>query len=235
MQGFRITKQSLKNHFHYGVWMYIAIIAVVAIMSELLLSTTAYRPPDEHKVDIVMIGLFAGAEPLQPLADAIMADAPDIDPVLEAVSVTGIVYSGDPNADMYGAMNFQVKLAAQVGDAYIVSGTIAQQLINLEAYYPLDDLISGGLLDEARALKLQPDPAALLDEADEPGEQQMAEPEPIEPVDVVNALSIADLTRLSEPDVAFDTIDACLIIAPGCKNPELTAKVVARFIDALKA
>lgn len=208
MIGFRLDKGTLRNHWVYGKWIYLLIVLLVIGLVELLLPMTAYRPPAEHKTDIAVVGYFSDVEPLGKISAAIMENPQAVDPVLEQVQIDGIAYSGDPETDMYGATNFQVKLGAAVYDVYFLPEALKDQLMGMEGLQPLNALASMELLSD------------LLPNATD-GEN-------------VYAVPLASLTRLNEPDIGYDSQDKYAVVAASSKNPELAVKVLARVLNALK-
>jgi len=106
-----VTKQTLRTHFTYSWWKY-ALLAVLAVFGiDLLYTVTAYRPPEEKKVQLYIMG-YSDEEAL----DAYMASVwqeylPDME-VVEAHTFT--------NDGTYAAMQLSTYMAAGEGDVYLL-------------------------------------------------------------------------------------------------------------------
>ena len=48
-----------KNHFLYAKYVYIAIAVVAAMLADILFTVTAYRSPNERRVDIEFVGPYS--------------------------------------------------------------------------------------------------------------------------------------------------------------------------------
>ena len=71
MPNTKLTRERLSNHLHYGKMFYLVICIVVGMLADVLFTVTAYRAPDERKVDIELVGLYANIEDV----DALQQDA----------------------------------------------------------------------------------------------------------------------------------------------------------------
>jgi hypothetical protein len=73
MPNTKLTKQALSNHYHYSKMMYIALIAVALMAGDLIYSAAEYKPPNERKVEIEMVGSYAAVERLDEVAQIALA------------------------------------------------------------------------------------------------------------------------------------------------------------------
>ena len=58
----RITKKILKNHWTYNWWKYLLAIVISVFGVDLLFSVTAYRPPENRKVELYLCSGYADAD-----------------------------------------------------------------------------------------------------------------------------------------------------------------------------
>lgn len=110
-----ITREKVRNHFHYFWWQYLLLIALAIFGWNLLYTTTRYRPPAEKKVEWFYEGPMAAQT--QQKADQLLAElTPQLFPDMEKVSFT--VVGLDEN---YGPMQIMVWMAAGEGDLYMLA------------------------------------------------------------------------------------------------------------------
>ena len=70
----QITKEKIKNHFHYDKWKYILGIVLAVFSWSMIATVTAPRTPADKKVDIYLVGGFVLDEQAEEYADTILAD-----------------------------------------------------------------------------------------------------------------------------------------------------------------
>jgi len=110
-----ITREKVRNHFHYFWWQYLLLIVLAFFGWNLLYTTTRYRPPAEKKVEWFYEGPMAAQT--QQKADQLLAElTPQLFPDMEKVSFT--VVGLDEN---YGPMQIMVWMAAGEGDLYMLA------------------------------------------------------------------------------------------------------------------
>ena len=51
-----ITKNKIRNHFHYSFWKYLVLIAIALFGWNLIYTTTRYRPPENAKIEFFAEG-----------------------------------------------------------------------------------------------------------------------------------------------------------------------------------
>jgi len=140
----RITKKWLKNHWHYSWWKYMLVVVISIMGVNMLFTTTAYRPPEEKKVELYICSSYSDAMSLQTeLSPLFFAEHPD----QEELSVMNINLS---SGDMYAAMQFSTYAAAQQGDVCMLPMSEVAKLSaeNPEdAFLDLTPYIESGALD----------------------------------------------------------------------------------------
>ena len=140
----RITKKGLKNHWTYSWWKYLLLVLLCAALVDVVFTTTAYRPPEEKKIEIYVLNdycdTFAMKEDLEPQFF-------EAHPEQEELTILNINLSGD---DMYAPMQFSTYVAAQQGDVCLITGSEMQKLTADGAEYAFMNLtpyIESGVID----------------------------------------------------------------------------------------
>ena len=140
----RITKHRLKNHWTYSWWKYLAMAIVVVFGVNLAFSMTAYRPPEEKKLEVYMCNGWTDAQTMQsdlwPVVQELMPDQ-------EELLVMNIDLTSD---DTYVRMQYSTYIAAQQGDLLLIPRSEMKQLVGEEAWTAFVDLtpyIESGVLN----------------------------------------------------------------------------------------
>lgn len=118
------------------------LLIVLAIVGwDLLYTSTAYRPPEEKKVDFYVYAAGADADALE----AYMADVQqNIMPDMEQMSP--VILMGGASDDMYSNMQLSVYIMAGEGDVYLLPHEIFVSFAMQGAFLPLDDYVTAGAL-----------------------------------------------------------------------------------------
>ena len=160
----KLTRQRWKDHMYYGKWIYIVLAIVAVFVTDLLYSTTEYRPPDERKVTVQFVGSSATmAETVEQTTEQILSAVLPMDETLELVEFFALNFSGD-DSDYYGAQKFFVELAAGENDVYVGSRTVLNSIIDQGAALPLDGYIASGLITVPEGAQLYERQEPLFDE-----------------------------------------------------------------------
>ncbi len=141
----RISKARVRHHFSYGLWKY-ALLAAAAIFGwNLFYSMTAYRPPDNKKLDIYVVTPGANTEAMQTdLLESLQAAFPD----QEEFSFMNIALGADQ--DSTAVMQFTTYIAAQQGDVFLLSMDLFHQYgrdMEDGLFMALDGAIASGELN----------------------------------------------------------------------------------------
>ena len=140
----RITKARLKNHWTYGWWKYLIMVVLVVMSVNVGFSVTAYKPSEEHRIEVYLCQGWADAEQFQ--ADfwpALQEAAPD----QEELTVMNIDLTSD---DIYANMQFSTYVAAQQNDMCLLPRSEVKKLAEDEAWSAFAELtpyIESGALE----------------------------------------------------------------------------------------
>lgn len=144
MAGGRLTRKWLKHHFTYNWWKYAAVVVLCWLGVDILFAVTAYRPPEEKKLELYVLNDFVTTEPLHDqLWPQLQAQSPD----QEELTVLNINISTD---DMYTYMQFSTYVSAKQGDVCIMPRS---ELVKLAAdgaeyaFLELTPYIENGVID----------------------------------------------------------------------------------------
>ena len=140
----RITKHRLKNHWAYSWWKYLLMAVCVVFGVNMLFTVTAYRSPENKKVEIYLCKGWADAETAY--AD-LLPELLEIDPEQEELYVQNIDITSD---DYYSVMQFTTYMAAQQGDILLLPRSEVGKYADEEAwgaYAELTEYIEGGMLN----------------------------------------------------------------------------------------
>lgn len=143
------SKDRLKSHFQYGSWKYLLLIVLSFFVWDLIYSATAYRPPQDKRIDLYIQSVTASQEDLQHYFEEIRAD---VVPDMELVSTAMLM--GTTQSDIYAAQQLTTYLMAGEGDIYILTGPDFKQYASQGVFLRLDELIEQGKLDNAKDLQL---------------------------------------------------------------------------------
>ena len=144
MAGKKLTVKWLKNHWSYSWWKYIAIAVICALGVDLLFTSTAYRPPEEKKLELYVLNDFVVTEPLY---DMLWPQLQQRSPDQEELIVLNINLSGN---DTYAYMQYSTYLAAQQGDVCLMPRSEVAKLAEEGAenvFVELSDYIVDGVID----------------------------------------------------------------------------------------
>lgn len=143
MQGTKITKERIQNHFAYSWWKY-ALLAIVAIFGwNLIYTTSAYKAPKDKRLDMTFVTYAISDEITSMFQAEILARYPEEQ--VEDSLVSSIVYTTEDN--YYGSMQLMAYMGAAEGDIYVVTRERFDVFAQDGAFMPLDEMIADGRLD----------------------------------------------------------------------------------------
>ncbi len=205
----RITKARLKNHWTYGWWKYLIMVVLVVMSVNVGFSVTAYKPSEEHRIEVYLCQGWADAEQFQ--ADfwpALQEAAPD----QEELTVMNIDLTSD---DIYANMQFSTYVAAQQNDMCLLPRSEVKKLAEDEAWSAFAELtpyIESGALEPGEVSF-----SGLTFTNEEGGEGIFAIPTD----------TLYGLTKYG-----IDPADGALVVMSFSGNEENTVKLLQLIIDA---
>ena len=140
----KITLAAVKTHWHYSWWKYMLMALVSVLTIDVIFTMTAYRPPEEKKVEVYMCNGYIDSIAMQEqLAPEFFAAYPE----QEELSVLNINLAGD---DMYVRMQFSAYAGAQQGDVLLLPVIEVESLASEgadEVFVELTPYVESGLID----------------------------------------------------------------------------------------
>lgn len=149
-----ITKQRIRNHFHYFWWQYMILLIAAIFGWNLIYTTTRYQSPEHLKIEWYYEGATT-TETDRRTADFLAEITPELFPEMEEVLFTLVGMD-----EQYGQMQMMVWSVAGQGDLYMLmeesfasmigngvmcdlqpwvdDGTLNIEGINVEDYYMVD-------------------------------------------------------------------------------------------------
>ena len=110
-----VNKAILKHHFTYNLWKYILLLILSIFLVDIVYSTTAYRSPEDKRIDIYIQGAIANQNDIDELFEQMRTDLlPEVEIIRSAFLLSG---SQD---DMYAAQQLTTYLAVGEGDLYLL-------------------------------------------------------------------------------------------------------------------
>lgn len=120
----RITGKRIRDHWHYSWWKYAILLALTLIGIDMLFAVTAYRPPEERRLQLFVCNGYADAAALEEdLWPALLEACPD----QEELVAQNIDLVTD---EYYSQIQFTTYIAAREGDVCLLP---VSQLRNLTA------------------------------------------------------------------------------------------------------
>ena len=110
-----ITKQSIHEHWNYSWWKYALLIILALVGWNLVYTVTAYRPPEEKKVDMFVLGV-GDEEKLDAYMEQVRLSAMED---MEQMNCVFMAYD-----ETYTTMQLMVYLAAGEGDLYMLDSSV---------------------------------------------------------------------------------------------------------------
>ena len=224
MLNTKLSLKTLKNHWHYGKWIYAAVALSLYFIGSMAFTMTAYRAPAERKVEFQLVGTVINIEGADQVAKTLLPEAQVFDPTLEEINVYNIMYSGDASSDYAGAQKYMVMLSVNEGAVYIVNRELMTQLVDQGVATPLDPYIQSG--------QLNVDGIDLADVTlPEPAYSEDEQPSG---ASYIYALPCADLERFMQSDIGYDVSDKYMVLMSYTKNPDTAVHVMQGYREAMK-
>lgn len=134
-----LTKERLKTHLQYNAWKYALAIVLSIFGWDLLYTTTAYRSPENKRIDFWVVSDSVNADWMDSVLDSIWHDV-----VPEVETVQGASMMAD---DTYKAYQMQIHLMAGDGDLYMLPAADFKTYASQGFFMDLQPMIDAGLLD----------------------------------------------------------------------------------------
>ena len=135
-----INRETLKHHMNYGLWKYALMAACVIMGWSLIYTTTAYRSPQDKRVDVYILSNTASSELVDKFLEPIWKEA-----VPEMETVNGVVMSLID--DYTTTMQMMAYMAAGEADIYFLDEQNFKSYASQGSFLELEDLVESGQID----------------------------------------------------------------------------------------
>lgn len=136
------TKMRLRNHMTYNSWKYLVVIIASVFGWNLLYTTTAYRSPENLRVDVYMQSSTATNEGVDAFFKPIWDEC-----IPEMETVTNVLLTSSTSSDYYGTMQLSVYIMAGEGDIYMLCTEDFKNYASQGAFLDLTPFVESGELN----------------------------------------------------------------------------------------
>ena len=162
-----LTKEKVRNHFAYGSWKYLLLAALAVFGWSLIFTTTAYRSPQDKRIDLYAQTTTTTAENMDAFLEPIWRE---VTPEMEVVSSVALM-----NLDDYStSMQLTAYMAAGDGDIYFLTEQYFKSFAAAGSFLELDVLVENGTI-QVDGVDLSKGRVAVVTEYDENDQPVTAE------------------------------------------------------------
>ena len=137
-----ITKARLKHHLTYNLWKYALVLIFSLLGWNLIYTTTAYRPPENKKVDVYISASSGDQDAMDAYLENIrQTEMPDMEQ-MQCVMMNTVAAG-----DYYGTMQLATYIMAGEGDIYLLAKDTFISYAGQGAMLPLEEYVENGQLD----------------------------------------------------------------------------------------
>ena len=154
-----VNKETLKNHLTYSTWKYALMAACVIFGWSLIYTTTAYRSPQNKRIDVYIQSNTASSELIEAFLEPIWKET-----VPEMETVNGVSMSTID--DYTTSMQLMTYMAAGEGDIYFLTEQYFKSFAPNGSFLELDDLVASGVI-QADDVELSKGYVAYVEEYDD--------------------------------------------------------------------
>lgn len=135
------TPIKLRHHFQYNTWKYILLIVASLFLVDLVYTMTAYRPPEDKRIDIYIQSATADQDHIDGIFEQMRIELlPDMELIRSALLMTGSA------EDVYAVQQMTTYLAAGEGDIYILGSDDFKRYASQGVFVDLSEAIGQGKL-----------------------------------------------------------------------------------------
>ena len=156
-----INQETIRHHITYNSWKYVVMAALVVMGWSLIYTTTAYRSPQDKRIDVYIQSNIGSQEMIDAFLEPVWkATVPEME------TVSSVVLT---NVDDYTTtMQLMAYLAAGDGDIYFLSEQYFKSYAGQGGFLALDDLVADGAID-VKDVDLTKGYVAYVEEYDDNG------------------------------------------------------------------
>ena len=135
-----INRETIKHHITYSSWKYIVMGVLVVFGWSLIYTTTAYRSPQDKRVDVYIQSSIGSQEVVDAFLEPIWKQT-----VPEMETVSSVILS--PVDDYTTTMQLMAYMAAGEADIYFLNEQYFKSYASQGGFLPLEDMVADGTLN----------------------------------------------------------------------------------------
>ncbi|MBR0228860.1 MAG: hypothetical protein IJQ62_10980 [Clostridia bacterium] len=139
-----VNRETLKHHLNYGLWKYALMAACVILGWSLIYTTTAYRSPQEKRIDVYMMSNTASSELIDKFLEPVWKET-----VPEMEIVSGVVMS--VLDDYTTTMQLMTYMAAGEVDIFFINEQYFKTYASQGYFVELEGMVESGQIDACGA------------------------------------------------------------------------------------
>lgn len=198
-----VNRETLRQHWHYSKMKYFVMIILIAVIWDLIYTTTAYRPPTEKRCDFFVSSSTGNQEMLNAYLEYVRQnDLPQMEQMTSAFFTTD---------DYYAAAQIVTYVAAGEGTVFMLPAATFQNYAAGETFIQLDEYTE--LIENCESLGISVDRGWRT--VTETGERHLF------------GIPASTLTGLKEFNISVDDMYLCV---PGAHGND---DVAVQFIQIL--
>lgn len=136
-----LDKTRVSSHFQYNAWKYVVVVLASIFLWDMIYNFTAYRPPQDKRIDIYTQQAHGSQEAMLAYLDALKER---VAPGVELITVATLL--GNSDSDMYAAQQLTTYMAAREGDLYFLSGVDFKRFASQGAFVDLEPYVENETL-----------------------------------------------------------------------------------------
>lgn len=223
MPNTKMQEGGFRDFFNYHKWIYVLLIVVIWMLTDVLYSATKYQVPNERQVSIQVVSTTVDLESTLPLvAEHALAAGQEYDETLEEVVFYRIAYDPKNDMDGYGGEQYMLMLGVGEGDIYMVTKDLMHVLVNSGYVLPLEGYIEEGVLEpgDVDLESVTFHESTELDNYDPDATH-------------VYAIPMVNMNDMLQSGINYDNREAYMVIMAFSANPETSACVMSDIIAQL--
>ncbi len=135
-----INKETIRNHLTYSTWKYLLMAALVIMGWSLIYTTTAYRSPQNKRIDVYIQSNIGSTEVIDAFLEPIWKETvPEMETVSSVVMTTVDDYTT--------TIQLMTYMAAGEGDIYFLDEQYFKSYASQGSFLPLEGLVENGTLE----------------------------------------------------------------------------------------
>lgn len=134
-----LTKKNIATHFVYNSWKYLVVLVLAIMGWNLIYTTTAYRSPQNKRIDVYVQSATASNEMMDAFLEPIWRQTvPDMEVVKSVSLMVGDEYTANIQLSTY--------MFAGEGDIYLLTEQYFKSFASQGVFLPLEGFVADGVI-----------------------------------------------------------------------------------------